>query len=75
MTLASFADLHAEDVRVVNVVADQAAPVRRFEPGHPDADAEGYVSYPAINSRWKRPINLMGARVRVRNERIRRREH
>lgn len=60
MTLASFADLHAEDVRVVNVVADQAAPVRRFEPGHPDADAEGYVSYPAINPA-EEMINLMGA--------------
>jgi flagellar basal-body rod protein FlgC len=60
MMLASFADLHAEDVRVVNVVADQAAPVRRFEPGHPDADAQGYVLYPAINPA-EEMINLMGA--------------
>jgi flagellar basal-body rod protein FlgC len=60
MMLASFADLHAEDVRVVNVVADTAAPVRRFEPGHPDANAEGYVSYPAINPA-EELINLMGA--------------
>src|SRR5262245_57541019 len=48
MMLASFADLHAEDVHVVSVVADTAAPVKRFEPGHPDADAQGYVSYPSI---------------------------
>jgi flagellar basal-body rod protein FlgC len=60
MMLASFADLHAEDVRVVNVVADTAAPVRRFEPGHPDADAEGYVSYPSINPA-EEMVNLMGA--------------
>jgi flagellar basal-body rod protein FlgC len=60
MMLASFADLHAEDVRVVNVVADTAAPVRRFEPGHPDADAQGYVSYPAINPA-EELVNLMGA--------------
>ena len=60
MILASFADRHAEDVRVVNVVADQAAPVKRFEPGHPDADAQGYVAYPAINPA-EEMINLMGA--------------
>jgi len=60
MMLASFADLHAEDVKVVNVVADQAAPVKRFEPGHPDADANGYVEYPAINPA-EELINLMGA--------------
>jgi len=59
-TLASFADMHAEDVRVVNVVADKTPAVRRFEPGHPDADAEGYVSYPAINPA-EELVNLMGA--------------
>jgi flagellar basal-body rod protein FlgC len=60
MMLASFADMHAEDVRVVDVVADQAAPVKRFEPGHPDADGQGYVEYPAINTA-EEMINLMGA--------------
>lgn len=60
MMLASFADIYAEKVRVVNVVADNAAPIRRFEPGHPDADAQGYVSYPAINPA-EEIVNLMGA--------------
>jgi flagellar basal-body rod protein FlgC len=60
MALASFADMHAEDVRVLNVVADQTPPVRRFEPGHPDADAQGYVAYPAINPA-EEMVNLMGA--------------
>jgi flagellar basal-body rod protein FlgC len=60
MTLASLSDMHAENVRVVNVVADNAPPVRRFEPGHPDADAQGYVSYPAINPA-EEIVNLMGA--------------
>jgi flagellar basal-body rod protein FlgC len=59
-TLASFTDMHAETVRVEGVVADQAPPVRRFEPGHPDADAEGYVSYPAVNP-VEEMVNLMGA--------------
>jgi flagellar basal-body rod protein FlgC len=60
MMLASLTDLHAEDVRVVNVVRDQSAPVRRFEPGHPDADPQGYVSYPAINPA-EEMVDLMGA--------------
>jgi flagellar basal-body rod protein FlgC len=60
MMLASLADLHAEEVRVVNVVADTTPAVRRFEPGHPDADEQGYVSYPAVNPA-EEMINLMGA--------------
>jgi len=39
----------ARGVRVDRVVADPAAPLLRYEPGHPDADARGYVAYPAIN--------------------------
>ena len=58
--LASLADMHAEDVRVVSLAADSTPPVRRFEPGHPDADAQGYVSYPAINPA-EEMVNLMGA--------------
>lgn len=30
-------------------VERDAAPRRVYEPGHPDADSDGYVSYPAIN--------------------------
>ena len=60
MMLASFADLHAEEVRVTSLVADETPPVERFEPGHPDADAQGYVAYPAINPA-EEMINLMGA--------------
>ena len=59
-TLASFTDMHAEGVQVSRVVPDGAQPVRKFEPGHPDADAEGYVSYPAINP-VEEMVNLMGA--------------
>lgn len=59
-TLASFADMHAQGVRVQGVIADQAPPVRKFEPGHPDADDQGYVSYPAINP-VEEMVNLMGA--------------
>src|SRR5437016_13725468 len=36
-------------VKVADVVDDQAAFDRRYEPGHPDADAKGYVDYPNVN--------------------------
>jgi flagellar basal-body rod protein FlgC len=60
MHLASFADLDARGVRVQQVVADMAPPLRRFDPSHPDADAEGYVSSPAVNP-IEEMVNLMGA--------------
>jgi flagellar basal-body rod protein FlgC len=60
MMMASFADMHAEDVRVVGLVADPTPAVRRYSPGHPDADAEGFVAFPAINPA-EEMINLMGA--------------
>ena len=36
-------------VEVSEVVDDPTPPVLRYEPGHPDANADGYVAYPAIN--------------------------
>ncbi|MFY9746207.1 MAG: flagellar basal body rod protein FlgC [Acidobacteriaceae bacterium] len=47
-------------VRVAAVVPDQGAPLRRYDPGHPDADKEGYVSYPDINPLTEM-VDLMGA--------------
>lgn len=38
-----------EGVRVDGVVADATPLPRRYEPGHPDADASGYVTYPNVN--------------------------
>ena len=60
LTLASLTDLHARGVKVEKVVQDKAPAVRRYEPGHPDADADGYVSYPNINP-VEEMVNLMGA--------------
>jgi len=31
------------------VVTDQSEPRKVFQPGHPDADNEGYVAYPNVN--------------------------
>jgi len=59
-TLSGFRDLHARGVKVEKVVQDKAPAVRRYEPGHPDADADGYVSFPDINP-VEEMVNLMGA--------------
>jgi len=36
-------------VKVVGVSVDNSAPEKRYMPGHPDADADGYVSMPKVN--------------------------
>lgn len=36
-------------VRVAEITQDTRDPERRFVPGHPDADAEGYVAFPRVN--------------------------
>ena len=36
-------------MRILNVLPDARPPKRVYEPGHPDADEEGMVSYPDIN--------------------------
>jgi flagellar basal-body rod protein FlgC len=36
-------------VRVSEVVEDTSEPDRRYMPGHPDADKDGYVAFPRIN--------------------------
>ncbi|MGA2719802.1 MAG: flagellar basal body rod protein FlgC [Candidatus Acidiferrales bacterium] len=58
--LATMVDFSARGVQVDGVVPDAAPPIRRFEPGHPDADDKGYVSSPAINP-IEEEVNLVGA--------------
>jgi flagellar basal-body rod protein FlgC len=36
-------------VRVADVVQDNRDPELRYQPGHPDANATGYVAYPRMN--------------------------
>jgi len=57
---ATMVDFSALGVQVDAVVADPTPPIRRFDPGHPDADEQGYVSSPAINP-VEEQVNLMGA--------------
>jgi flagellar basal-body rod protein FlgC len=54
------AESGSEGVEVAGVVSDQGAALRRYDPGHPDADADGYVSFPDINPATEM-VDLMGA--------------
>lgn len=47
-------------VAVAGIVTDTREPERRFLPGHPDADAEGYVAFPRVNPA-EDMVDLMGA--------------
>ena len=47
-------------VQVAGVVQDAGEPLRRYDPGHPDADADGYVAFPDINPLTEM-VDLMGA--------------
>jgi flagellar basal-body rod protein FlgC len=57
---AGFSERYAQGVEVKRVVPDPTPPVQRFEPGHPNADSQGYVAYPAVNP-IEEMVNLMGA--------------
>lgn len=50
----------AEGVRVAEVVQDNQPPDLRYIPGHPDADANGYVAFPRTNPA-EEMVNLMSA--------------
>jgi flagellar basal-body rod protein FlgC len=47
-------------VGVREVMVDDSEPVRRYMPGHPDADKDGYVAFPKLNPA-EEMIDLMGA--------------
>ncbi|MBT3532637.1 MAG: flagellar basal body rod protein FlgC [Rhodospirillaceae bacterium] len=43
-------ELGVRTVSVADITKDQAEFTKRFEPGHPGADKEGYVKIPNVNS-------------------------
>jgi flagellar basal-body rod protein FlgC len=47
-------------VEVADFVTDQSQGLRRYDPGHPDADKDGYVTYPDIDPLTEM-VDLMGA--------------
>jgi flagellar basal-body rod protein FlgC len=50
----------ATGVAVSEITVDDREPDRRYLPGHPDADANGYVSFPRINP-TEDMVDLMSA--------------
>jgi flagellar basal-body rod protein FlgC len=55
------AEMHAAGgVGVSEVVTDMRDPELRYLPGHPDANADGYVAYPRVNPA-EDMVDLMGA--------------
>ena len=47
-------------VEIAGVVTDKSQGLRRYDPGHPDADKDGYVTYPDIDPLTEM-VDLMGA--------------
>ncbi len=60
---ASSFDSAADAVRgveITQVAVDQSEPMKRYEPGHPHADKDGFVSYPNIHA-MQEMVNVMTA--------------
>jgi len=51
---------HANGVGISDITVDNSDPDRRYMPGHPDADKDGYVSFPRINPA-EDMVDLLGA--------------
>jgi flagellar basal-body rod protein FlgC len=50
----------AGGVHIAQVIEDPAPPLKRYDPGHPDAGPDGNVAYPDINPLTEM-VDLMGA--------------
>ncbi|HZP05942.1 MAG TPA: flagellar basal body rod protein FlgC [Terracidiphilus sp.] len=53
-------DAVAPGVHIAQVIEDPGPPLKRYDPGHPDAGPDGYVAYPDINPLTEM-VDLMGA--------------
>jgi len=58
--LAGLSSPSARGVQVEQVLPDSKAPIKRYQPGHPDADSQGFVAYPAIDP-VEETADLLGA--------------
>jgi flagellar basal-body rod protein FlgC len=53
-------DAPLHEVKVADIVSDTQAPRLKHDPNHPDADPEGNVAYPNINT-MEEMVNLINA--------------
>ena len=58
--LRRFIETQEGGVKVSEITVDQTPPVMRYDPGHPDADGQGYVAYPSVNP-YEEMVEMMGA--------------
>ena len=56
----ALSNANAMGVRVAGVVADDAPFQRRYEPSHPDANADGFVELPNVDSSQEM-VDMLGA--------------
>ncbi|MDP9054945.1 MAG: flagellar basal body rod protein FlgC [Acidobacteriota bacterium] len=56
----SAASRQSDGVSVSDVTVDDRDPERRYMPGHPDADAQGYVAFPRVDPAGEM-VDLMSA--------------
>ena len=47
-------------MKVAAIVEDQTPPKRRYDPSHPDADSEGFVALPNIDTP-EEMVNMLSA--------------
>lgn len=57
---AALGRANATGVRVASVVEDQSPFRRRYEPSHPDADADGFVALPNVDAPQEM-VDMLGA--------------
>ncbi|MEA3332563.1 MAG: flagellar basal body rod protein FlgC [Pseudomonadota bacterium] len=47
-------------VEVAEVITDPSPLIMKYQPGHPDADSDGYVAYPNVNT-FEEMVNMLSA--------------
>jgi flagellar basal-body rod protein FlgC len=56
---AAFDDA-VKGVEISGIITDGSQPRKQYEPGHPHADAEGFVTYPNVNP-MEEMVNVLSA--------------
>jgi flagellar basal-body rod protein FlgC len=60
MSFGAAFDDAVQGVEIFGVVTDRSDPIKRYEPNHPHADKDGYVSYPNVNV-MEEMVNVLSA--------------